>query len=129
MIETPRQKARDTRAAHVPAGPILSFDLAAEAEALRREARGSGGHGARTLVKDAGLRIVLLVLEAGARIHEHKTDHRISVQTLSGRVGLQLPGEAIDLPAGKLLVLDEGIAHDVVAREDSVVLLSMSWAT
>lgn len=110
--------------------PILNFDLYAEADALRREAPWhQGGHCARTLIKHPDLRIVLIVMRAGARLHEHKTDNRISVQTLTGHVQLNLPNGVIDLRAGHLLVLDKGVAHDVVAQEDSTVLLSMTWAT
>lgn len=129
MIDAAATKAGEGRSALVPLGPILSFDLAAEADALRREEPWrAGGHNARTLIKHADLRIVLIVLRAGARLHEHKTDNRISVQTLSGHVRLHLPNEAIDLPAGRMLVLDKAIPHDVVADEDSAILLTMSWA-
>lgn len=129
MSDPESTKAGDAQPTRVLAGPILSFDLAAEADALRcAEPWRAGGHNARTLIKHADLRIVLIALKAGARLHEHKTDHRISLQTLTGHVQLKLPQEETDLPAGKMLVLDRAIPHDVVAQEDSVVLLTMSWA-
>lgn len=112
----------------VPAGPALVLDLAAESEALRRamEARGAG-HDAKTLLKQADMRVVLIVLRAGARIQEHKTDHSITVHTLTGRVRLRLPDQEVVLPAQQALFLDKSIPHDVVADEDSALLLSICW--
>lgn len=121
-------KASGEPIARVPAGPVLAFDLVAEAESLRHTAPWSTrGHCAKTLLKQADLRIVLIVMRAGARLQEHDTDHRISVQTLTGAVQLGVAGQIVDLPAGHLLVLEETIPHDVVAREDSAFLLTMSW--
>lgn len=111
------------------AEPVLAFDLPAEAALLREgspwELR---GHNAKTLVKHPDLRLVLIVLRAGAEIQRHQTDHRISVQTVAGHVRLNLPEQVVDLPAGSVLVLDHSIPHDVVAEQDSTVLLTMSIA-
>ncbi len=62
-------------------------------------------------------------------MQEHHTDHRFSVQTLTGHVRLQVSDETIDLPSGSLLVLDKAIPHDVLAVEDSAILISMSLST
>lgn len=111
-------------------GSSLSFDLAAEEKALRSSPLWRRrGHTARTLIMHPDFRLVLVVLKSGKRLHQHQTDHRISVQTLTGRVGLNLPDRSIDLPAGNVLVLDKSIPHDVVAVEDSAFLLSLSGAT
>ena len=48
------------------------------------------------------------------------------MQTLTGRVQMNLPDQIADLPAGRVLVLDKAIAHDVVALQDSAFLLSLS---
>ena len=111
------------------AAPVLDFDLDEVARALRLERPWrEGGHNARTLIKHSGMRIVLIVLKAGARLREHQTGHPISVQTLTGRVQLTTPNERIELPAGRILALDEAVPHDLVAIEESSVLLSMGWA-
>jgi quercetin dioxygenase-like cupin family protein len=120
--------ASSERHSPVPSGPVLSFDLQAEAQALRSDLIGlESRHNARTLLKADDLRIVLIVSSAGARLHEHRTDNRITVQAVSGHVQLRLPDRAIDLRAAEMLVLDRGIPHDVVAQEDSVILLSINW--
>jgi hypothetical protein len=38
-----------------------------------------------------------------------------------------LPDQIVELPAGHLLMLDRGIAHDVQAVDESVLLLTMCW--
>jgi len=91
-------------------------------DAYRRE-----GHTARTLVREQDLRIVLVVMKAGARIAEHRANDTASVHTLSGHVRLELPGKTSDLPAGRLLVLERGLRHDVEAVVESAFLLTLGW--
>ena len=111
------------------AKPLLHFDLAHEIEQLCQEdAWVKTGHTAKTLVKHHDFRIVLIALKAGTRIGEHKTDARISIQALRGRLLLHLPELEVELLAGHLLALDRALPHDVEAVEESAFLLSISWS-
>jgi len=108
--------------------PLMNFDLAKEIEQLHQEEAWLRiGRNSKTLVKQPDFRIVLVALKAGKKLEEHEADARISIQTLSGRVTLQLPDQAVDLPTGHLLALDRAIRHDVVAMKESVFLLTISW--
>lgn len=109
--------------------PSLQFDLAKEIKELRKEESWNQetGRSSKTLVKHPDLRIVLILLKAKTRMHEHKTTARISVQTISGHIRVHLPERAVDLPAGNLVVLDQCLEHDVEALEESALLLSISW--
>ncbi len=114
-------------AGHLTA-PLMHFNLAAEIEKLHsEEAWMRTGRNSKTLVKQPDLRIVLVALGAGKKLEAHKTDARISVQTLKGHVTLQLADQAVDLPVGQLLALDRALSHDVVALEESVFLITVSW--
>ena len=95
---------------------------------LAEGARAGGGHRARTLVKDAELRVVLVALAAGARLAEHHAPGRITIQTLSGHLIVRAAGEAVTLPAGHLLTLARTVPHEVEAREASVFLLTIAWS-
>jgi hemerythrin-like domain-containing protein/quercetin dioxygenase-like cupin family protein len=107
--------------------PSVHFDLMAEASALRESAFWQHGkHTARTLSMHPDFRLVLMVLRSGSRLHAHKTDHAISVQTLTGHVVLNLPERTIELPTGSVVLLDRSVIHDVVAMADSTLLLSLS---
>jgi quercetin dioxygenase-like cupin family protein len=117
------------REPHAITGTALTYDLAAEAEALAREPSWQAhGHNAKTLVKHPDFRVVLIALRAGARMQEHKTDQCVTIHALSGRLRLHLPQSTLDLPTGALLALEQTTLHDVEALVDSVFLLSLGWS-
>ncbi len=109
--------------------PLLQFDLGKEIEELHKEESWNQetGRSSKTLAKYQDLRIVLILMKANTRMHEHRTTARISIQTISGHVRLHLPDRIVDLPAGNLIALDQCLEHDVEALEESALLLSMSW--
>jgi|ERR1051326_1458842 quercetin dioxygenase-like cupin family protein len=108
--------------------PLLTFDLAAEIEQLNGEEHWvKDGRISKTLVKHSDFRIVLMFMKAGTLMQEHKTDARISIHALSGRLLIKLDEQTVELPAGNLLVLEKGLSHDVNAVEESAFLLSISW--
>ena len=108
------------------AGSYLEFDLARELDQLHREGGWRSGRNAKTLVKDDGLRIVLIALKAGSRIPTHETDGQISIQTVVGRIRVRAQGRTFELSSGGLLALDHGLPHDVEAVEDSAFLLTIA---
>jgi quercetin dioxygenase-like cupin family protein len=112
----------------VPAsGPLLIFDLCEEVRRLESEQPWQAEHTANTIVKYPDLRIVLVSLKAGGQLHEHRTAGRISIQSLSGNIRVHTPERVLEMTAGKLLTLDRGVVHDVVAKLDSVFLLTVAW--
>lgn len=109
------------------AEPYLEFDLARELEELHHEPEWASGHDAKTLLKCDNLRVVLTVLKAHPRIPPHQTAGRISIHTLRGRIQVRTEARTFNLPAGRLLALDQGLRHDVEALEDSAFLLTIAW--
>lgn len=109
------------------ASPFMEFDLPAEVHRLHGETTWNTGQNARTLVKYDDVRVVLTTLQANSRIAEHKTEGRISVHVLSGHIRVRADGRTFNLRAGGLLALDQGIPHDVEAREESAFLLTIAW--
>lgn len=108
--------------------PVLRLELARDVDELRRaESWRTRGHNAKTLVKAPNLRVVLIAFRAGASLGEHRAPGPITLQTLSGHLRLKLPGQVVEAPAGSLLALEQTLPHDVEAREDSVLLLTVSW--
>ena len=126
------ESAQDTphrRPHEQPAGaPYVELDFLRELEELRSEPEWKRGHNAKTLVKTDSLRIVLMALAPQAQVPRHRTEGRISIQTLSGDIVVRAAGRTFDLRAGALLVLDPGIDHDVEARDvESAFLLTIAW--
>jgi quercetin dioxygenase-like cupin family protein len=129
QVEKPADglKIEDGMTARLSA-PLLKFDLAGEIEQLNNEEHWlKDGRISKTLVKHSDFRIVLMFMKAGTMMQEHKTDARISIHALSGRLLIKLDSQTVELPAGHLLVLEKGLSHDVKAIEESVFLLSISW--
>jgi quercetin dioxygenase-like cupin family protein len=128
MAETPGEQAQHTRPHAQPmAAAYLEFDVSRELEQLHQEPGWSSGHNAKTIVKYDDFRIVLIALKAHARLPEHQTEGRISIQTISGHIKVRAQGRTFDLPAGRLLTLDRGLPHDVEALEESAFLLTIAW--
>ena len=104
---------------------IHSKETAPIAAEMRREAGYEhGGHTARPLVREADLRVMLLVMKAGSVIKEHSANETASVYTVSGHLRVRLPTGVVDVPSGRLLVLERGLVHSVEAVEESTFLLS-----
>ena len=107
------------------ADSLLHFNLTDELRRLREEdswTRG-GGRSSKTLAKYPDFRIVLVLMKPGSEMKEHHADARISIQTIQGKVRLQLPDKALELGSGELMCLESGIAHDVKALEESAFLI------
>lgn len=114
----------------VLAAPMLTFDLGAEVEDLRRKPGYAAGEPTgSTLLKEPDLRIVLMALRAGGRMAEHRASGPISVQPIEGRFRFSLTDQSVELTVGKLLALEPGIAHSIEAGEDSVFLLTIGRTT
>jgi len=109
-------------------GTTLWFDLDGEVrQLLLEDTWARTGQNAKTLVKHPDLRIVLIVLSAGAHIREHQADARVSIECISGRMRLSLPDRTAELCARQMLVLDKSVPHEVEAIDLSALLLSISW--
>ena len=115
------------RPAQRVSAPVLAFDLAAETERLWQEqSLRQNGRDAKTLVKEPDLRVVLVAIAAGARIAKHHAPGALTVHTLTGHLRLHVAGRTIDLPVGRVLALEPGVAHDVEATERSAFLLTIA---
>ena len=106
---------------------LAQFDLLNEiAEAKQQKPWASGIH-SRTLFKKADLRVVLISMEAGARLKEHHADGTSSIYMLKGHIRYTTQGKVYDLRAGSLFTLGASIKHGVEALEESGFLLTLSW--
>lgn len=107
--------------------PLLTLDLNREIEQLKSEERWQSGHTAKTLAKYSDFRIVLIVMKSGGRLEKHRTEGRISVHTLNGRIRFTTAARSVELGAGQMLTLEHDIPHDIEAVVDSAFLLTISW--
>ena len=111
----------------VLSAPLLTFNLAREIKLLRLEGRWQSSHTAKTLAKYPDIRLVLIVMKAGGRLDKHRTEGRISVLTLQGKIRFTTAERSVELSAGQVLTLERNIPHDVEAVCDSAFLLTVAW--
>jgi quercetin dioxygenase-like cupin family protein len=107
-------------------GALLELDLNAEVRWLDSEQPWQAEHTAHTIVKYPDLRIVLIAIRAGGRIKEHRTAGRVSIQALSGEFEIRANDQPVQMTAGKLLALDQNVLHEVSAKTNSVLLLTIA---
>jgi quercetin dioxygenase-like cupin family protein len=107
--------------------PLLTLDLSREIAQLRSEGRWQSGHTAKTLAKYPDFRVVLIVMKTGGRLEKHRTEGRISVQILEGRIRFSTAERSVELAVGQMLTLEHDIPHDVEGMVDSAFLLTIAW--
>lgn len=116
----------DIRYAQRISGPLMDFDLNGELESLRAsDSYHMSNHAAVTLVKRSGMRVVLIAMRAGGLMEEHHAPSPITVQVLHGRVRFEVEGGGLEMTAGRLIALDEGIPHRVVGIEEGAFVLTI----
>jgi quercetin dioxygenase-like cupin family protein len=121
--ETPRAQA------HHVADSLVEVDLAAELTALRAsDSYHAADHAAKTIAKQPGIRVVLIALKPGGRMHEHKADSAITVQGVDGNVEFHVAERSIQLTRGRVLTVAAGMPHGVTGIDESAVLLTIGGA-
>jgi quercetin dioxygenase-like cupin family protein len=98
---------------------LAHFDLAHEMAEFDHHKPRPKGIRAKTLFKTKDFRVILICMEAAARIKEHHADGTSSVQVLKGAIRYKTQGQIYDLQAGSLLTLGASIKHDVEAVVES----------
>jgi quercetin dioxygenase-like cupin family protein len=106
---------------------LAQFDLLKEIAESEQKKPWQSGHNARTLFKKHDFRIVLITMEAAARMKEHHADGTISIQGLKGHIRVTVHGKSHDIQVGSLFTLAASIRHDVEAIDDAAFLLTISW--
>lgn len=106
--------------------PLMTFDIPAEIAGMRAsEQWKTSRRGAKTLAKNADVRIVLVGLSKGLAIHEHRAEGPITVSVAEGRIHFKVGGEERILARGALLTLGSGITHQLEALEDSAFVVTV----
>src|SRR5215469_12263509 len=106
--------------------PLLAMDLNREIEQLRSEGRWQVWTYRKALAKYPDSRVVLIVMKTGGRLEKHRTERRISVQTLDGRIRFSTAERSVERSAGQMQTLEHDIRHDVEGIVDGALLLTIA---
>jgi len=83
-----------------------------------------GRIGHHTILSVGGARVIVLALDAGQQMREHRSHHPIMLQALDGRIRVTADGKTYDLAPGGLLYLPNAMPHSVEALEASRLTLT-----
>ena len=116
----------ETRPAVRLSRPVIEVDLNRHLADIRAgDAYRTADHAAETLVKEPGLRLVLIALKDGGRMREHRAHTSITVQVVEGMVRFEVDNRTIQLTPGAVLAVDADLPHNLEAIGDSAVLLTI----
>ena len=65
-------------------------------------------------------------MKKGQEMKEHQTSYPIVVELLSGEIIFGVKGEEYEVKSGGLLTLSGGVPHHLLAKEESVIRLTIS---
>ena len=106
--------------------PQHLYNLGVAIARLKEEMRsGEAGHRQQSLYKHGGTSISLFLFGRLTRLPPHSVKGVVSIHALNGHLRIMAEGESHDLLSGDLLVLGPGIEHDVVAHQESEMLLTV----
>ncbi|MBZ9632460.1 cupin domain-containing protein [Salegentibacter sp. LM13S] len=71
---------------------------------------------------------IRMAFKAGQGLKEHKTSFPIVVEVFEGAIDFGVQGEIQALKKGDLIALEGNVPHDLKAKENSIVRLSLTKA-
>jgi quercetin dioxygenase-like cupin family protein len=108
------------------AAPQHAFNLEEVAARLKQELHaGEAGHRQETLYKHGPTSVSLFLFGHLTHLAPHRAKGVVTIHVIKGHLQVTAEGHAHDLHAGHLLVLAPGVEHDVVAPEESQMLLTV----
>lgn len=81
---------------------------------------------AEILVKTDTLRVVLITMLKGSKLHDHAAPGPITIQVLEGRMNVSVEDTSQVLHAGELVAMGPGVVHAVEAIEEGAFLLTIA---
>lgn len=79
-----------------------------------------------TLSRENGLRTLLLHLNAGEEIPEHRTRGAITVYCVKGQASFVSRDERMELSPALLISLAPDVPHSLIAKQETLLLVTIS---
>ena len=106
---------------------LVTIDLSSFTKQIREEKTWKDSdRNAITVFKTDGMRIVLIALHKDAEMATHTADGMISVQVLEGQILFTTEEQLVELGQGEMLALHENVPHSVLAKEETIFLLTLT---
>lgn len=102
------------------------IDLDAAAAKLNQEAQaGEAGHRQEMLYRHGHTSVALFLFGRLTRLPLHRAGGVVTIHVLKGHLQVKAEGQVHDLHANNVLALAPDVKHDVVAQQESQMLLTM----
>jgi quercetin dioxygenase-like cupin family protein len=106
---------------------LVTIDLLSFVNQIRKEKSWKDSNrNAITVFKTNSIRIALIAFHKGIEMIKHITNGIISIQVLEGQILFITDERSIELSKGQMLALHEGIPHSVLAKEETIFLLTLT---
>lgn len=107
--------------------PLVTIDLNNFIVQIRQEEIwNTSDRNAITVFKTDAMRIVLMAMHKNAELKKHTAPGVISVQVLEGQIMFTTDDVSVELNKGQMITLHENIPHAVLAKEESIFLLTLA---
>ena len=107
--------------------PLVEINLRSFTEQIRNEKTWKDSdRNAITVFKTDGMRIVLIALHKDAEMTKHTADGMISLQVLEGQLLFTTKEQSVELGKGQMLALHENVPHSVLAKQETIFLLTLT---
>mgnify|MGYP000184992645 CR=1 FL=1 len=107
--------------------PLVSINLGSFIKQIKAEkAWKDSDRNAITVFKTDSMRIVLIALHKDAEMKKHTADGMISVQVMEGQILFTTEDQSVELGQGEMLALHKNVPHSVLAREETIFLLTLT---
>ena len=82
----------------------------------------------KVLMDTESSREIRIAMKKGQVMKEHKTPYPIVVELFDGAISFGVNGDVHEIHKGDMLSLEGNVPHDLTAKEDSIVRLTLSKA-
>ena len=80
----------------------------------------------KVLVETSFSKEIQILMSVGQVMKEHKTPYPILIHLLDGNIDLGVQGKIISMKVGDIIALEGDIPHDLTAKENAIIRLTLS---
>ena len=80
----------------------------------------------KVLVETSFSKEIQILMSVGQLMKEHQTPYPILIHLLDGNIDLGVQGKIISMKVGDIIALEGDIPHDLTAKENAIIRLTLS---
>ena len=80
----------------------------------------------KVIIETSFSKEIRILMKNGQLMKEHTAPYPILIHVLKGSIELGVEGVINPMNTGDIIALDAGVAHDLTAKEDTIIRLTLS---